>query len=86
MRTDDESDMMNLDDKEQAITIEVGSNEPVAHISLEGFDYLCSVFERLLDKLEREDFAHARAIVDRPKSYHVRIMRARATQRGAGVH
>jgi hypothetical protein len=51
--------MMNLNDKEQAITIEVGSNEPVAHISLEGFDNLCSVFERLLDRLEREDFAHA---------------------------
>jgi len=49
---------MNLDDKEQAITIETGTNEPVVQISLEGFDYLCSVFERLLDILEREEFAH----------------------------
>ena len=54
----DGSDIMNFDN-EQAITIEVGSNEPVVHISLEGFDYICSVFERLLDRLEREDFAHA---------------------------
>jgi len=47
------------DDKEQAITIEVGSNEPAVSISLEGFDYICSVFERLMDRLEREDFVHA---------------------------
>jgi hypothetical protein len=49
---------MNFD-KEQAITIEVGSNEPAVRIPLEGFDHICSLFERLLDRLEREDFAHA---------------------------
>lgn len=58
MHRSNESDIMNLIDKEQVITIKVCSNEPVVHISLESFDYLCSVFERLLDRLEREDFAH----------------------------
>jgi len=59
VRRSNESDILNLDDKKQAITLEVGLNEPVVHVSLEGFDYLCSVFERLLDRLEREDFARA---------------------------
>jgi len=46
---------MEIGEMEQVLSIEVGSNEPVMRISMKDFDYFCTLFELMLDELERNE-------------------------------
>ena len=46
---------MEMVEMEQVLSIEVGPNEPTMQISMEDFDYYCTLFELMLDELERNE-------------------------------